>query len=101
DASDTDRQATPISDLDGLRRVFDSNHDDVLDAHDDRWSAFRVWRDADQDGVVGASELRRMDEAGIRLVNLLPSPEGARAFADGSSISGTSHAVIADGSRLL
>ncbi len=86
-----------VSDLDGLRLVFDTNHDNVLDAYDARWSEFRVWRDANQNGVTDAGELETMSEAGIKLINLLPSTDGAQSFSDGSSITGTSSYQTTDG----
>jgi hypothetical protein len=86
-----------VSDLDGLRLVFDSNHDNVLDANDDRWNEFRVWRDANQNGTTDDGELLTMSEAGVKLVNLLQSTEGSQSFADGSAITGTSSYQTADG----
>jgi subtilisin-like proprotein convertase family protein len=86
-----------VSDLDGLRLVFDSNHDNVLDASDDRWSEFRVWRDGNQNGSVDDGELQTMSEAGIKLINLLHTPEGSQSFPDGSAISGTSSYQTTDG----
>nr|WP_245372360.1 hypothetical protein [Rhizobium leguminosarum] len=77
------------SDLDGLRLAFDTNRDNVLDLNDDRWSEFRVWRDLNQNGVSDAGELQTMTDAGIRLINLMPSSDGTQSFADGSMISGT------------
>ncbi|WP_245502897.1 hypothetical protein [Rhizobium ruizarguesonis] len=87
------------SDLDGLRLAFDTNHDNVLDLNDDRWSEFRVWRDLNQNGVSDAGELQTMTAAGIRLINLLPSSDGAQAFADGSAITGTGSYQSVDGSN--
>ncbi|MGO8122190.1 hypothetical protein ACC728_14235 [Rhizobium ruizarguesonis] len=87
------------SDLDGLRRAFDTNHDNVLDLNDDRWSEFRVWRDLNQNGVSDAGELQTMTDAGIRLINLLPSSDGAQSFADGSMITGTSSYQTVDGTN--
>jgi hypothetical protein len=86
-----------VSDLDGLRLVFDSNHDNVLDASDDRWSEFRVWRDGNQNGSVDDGELQTMSEAGIKLINLLHTPEGSQSFPDGSAITGTSSYQTTDG----
>jgi hypothetical protein len=86
-----------VSDLDGLRLVFDSNHDNVLDANDDRWSEFRVWRDANQNGGVDDGELQTMSEAGIKLINLLHTTDGSQSFPDGSAISGTSTYQTTDG----
>ncbi|MGN6777870.1 calcium-binding protein, partial [Rhizobium sp.] len=86
-----------VSDLDGLRLAFDSNHDNVLDASDDRWSEFRVWRDANQNGVVDDGELQTMSEAGIKLINLLSTSDGSQSFSDGSAITGTSSYQTTDG----
>lgn len=90
-----------ISDLDGLRLVFDTNHDNVLDANDARWSEFRIWRDSNQNGVSDAGELLTMSEAGIKLVNLIPNPGGAEAFDDGSAITGTSSYETTNGQTHL
>ncbi len=86
-----------VSDLDGLRLAFDSNHDNVLDASDDRWSEFRAWRDANQNGVVDDGELQTMSEAGIKLINLLSTTDGSQSFSDGSAITGTSSYQTSDG----
>src|SRR5690606_14528910 len=93
-------QSASISDLEGLRRYFDTNHDDLLDPGDARWSGFRVWQDANQDSVADPAELRSMEEAGINLLSLLPT-KNATEFSDGSSITSTSHADMRDGSRML
>ncbi|WSH67665.1 hypothetical protein U8Q05_28120 (plasmid) [Rhizobium ruizarguesonis] len=87
------------SDLDGLRRAFDTNRDNVLDLNDDRWSEFRVWRDLNQNGVSDAGELQTMTDAGIRLINLIPSSDGAQSFADGSMIAGTSSYQTVNGTN--
>ncbi|MGA1802216.1 beta strand repeat-containing protein [Rhizobium sp. HT1-10] len=102
-ASDADVAANggSVSDLDGLRLAFDSNHDNILDANDARWSEFRVWRDSNQNGVSDPGELLTMSDAGIKLINLLPSSDGAQAFSDGSSISGTSSYEMTNGAKYL
>ncbi|WP_245457509.1 hypothetical protein [Rhizobium leguminosarum] len=87
------------SDIDGLRRAFDTNHDNVFDRNDDRWSEFRVWRDLNQNGVSDAGELQTMTDAGIRLINLIPNNDGAQSFADGSMITGTSSYQTVDGTN--
>ncbi|WP_147272317.1 hypothetical protein, partial [Phyllobacterium salinisoli] len=96
-----DDTGRPITDLEGLRHAFDSNGDNILDAWDARWSEFRVWQDADQNGIAGPGELLTMSEAGIRLIELMPSKEGVRQFADGSAITGTSKAQMTDGTKML
>ncbi|WP_432443409.1 beta strand repeat-containing protein, partial [Rhizobium esperanzae] len=90
---------TATSDLNGLRLAFDTNHDNVLDINDARWNEFRVWRDLNQNGVSDAGELQTMTDAGIRLINLLPSSDGAQSFADGSMITGTSSYQTVDGTN--
>ncbi|OCP18503.1 hypothetical protein BC361_32170 [Ensifer sp. LC54] len=90
-----------ITDLEALRLVFDTNDNNQLDAGDARWSEFRVWQDANQNGVTDAGELRTLEEADIRLIELVPSPAGAQQFADGSAITGTSSYLKGDGSRAL
>ncbi len=86
-----------VSDLDGLRLAFDTNHDNVLDANDDRWSEFRIWRDANQNGAVDDGELQTMSEGGIKLINLLSTTDGTQSFSDGSAITGTSSYQTSDG----
>lgn len=91
----------PVTDLEGLRLVFDTNRDNVFDSNDARWDEFRVWRDANQNGIADAGELQTMAEAGISLINLMPSNAGAQFFADGSAITGTSSYQKTDGTNLL
>ncbi|PYE30175.1 hypothetical protein C8J37_12322 [Rhizobium sp. PP-WC-1G-195] len=87
-----------VSDMEGLRLVFDTNHNDLLDTGDERWSEFRIWQDANQNGISDAGELRTLEQADIRLIELVPSSDGQRQFADGSKILGTSSFVKTDGS---
>jgi hypothetical protein len=89
------------SDMEGLRLVFDTNHDNVLDMQDERWNEFRVWQDHNLNGVTDQGELLTMSEAGIKLVNLLPSTAGTTAFDDGSMITGTSSMTMTDGTTKL
>ncbi len=61
-------------DLEGLA-WFDQfaqggNEDGVLDARDELWSKFGVWRDADQDGETDPGELRMTGDGGLSSVNL-------------------------------
>jgi len=77
------------TDLEGLRH-FDSNRDGVLDARDAEFAKFRVWRDADQDGVSDAGELRTLAAAGIRSIelNYAPGDDGRPETRDGNTIAG-------------
>jgi hypothetical protein len=58
-----------VSDLEGLA-AFDSNANGFLDSADERFGEFRVWRDANQDGISDAGELLSLADAGIVSVNL-------------------------------
>src|SRR3954451_1156869 len=62
------------SDLQGLRQVFDTDHDGKLDPGDTRWNDFRVWADANQDGVSQRGELMTLADLGITSIDLNPSP---------------------------
>ncbi|MGO6739893.1 hypothetical protein ACC732_15450 [Rhizobium ruizarguesonis] len=99
--AEQDGEAGSISDLDGVRLVFDTNHDNVLNADDERWNEFRIWRDANQNGVTDQGELLTMTDAGIKLINLMPTSDGSQAFADGSTITGTSSYQTVDGKEHL
>ncbi|MBB3646359.1 hypothetical protein FHX14_002556 [Rhizobium sp. BK619] len=93
--------AGTISDLAGVRLVFDTNHDNVLNVDDERWNEFRIWRDANQNGLTDQGELLTMTDAGIKLINLMPTTDGSQAFADGSTITGTSSYQRVDGKEYL
>jgi hypothetical protein len=54
------------SDLQALVKVFDSNQDDVFDSQDERFAEFRIWKDANSNGVVDAGEMMTLQEAGIQ-----------------------------------
>ncbi|CAN7196120.1 calcium-binding protein [Mesorhizobium sp. LjRoot246] len=82
--------STTVSDLEGLRLAFDSNHDNEFDNQDARWNEFRVFQDANQNGVSEAGELKTLAEAGITRIGLISNPEGAVQYDDGSKMVGTS-----------
>ncbi|QRY70596.1 hypothetical protein JVX98_31665 (plasmid) [Ensifer sp. PDNC004] len=95
------QEQADITDLEALRLVFDTNGNNQLDAGDTRWSEFRVWRDTNQNGVSEAGELRTLAEADISLIGLVPSAAGARDFADGSAITGSSSYLKGNGTTAL
>jgi hypothetical protein len=64
------------TDLEGLR-VYDSNDNGFFDEGDARFADFRIWQDANQDGVSQAEELRSLADWNIRAVNLTPTLTGA------------------------
>ena len=81
------------TDLAGLA-AFDSNGDGVLDADDERFGEFGVWRDADGDGAVDEGETASLASVSIVEINLA-----------GTSVDGTTElgevAVINSGSFTL
>ncbi|MFE0014460.1 beta strand repeat-containing protein [Mesorhizobium sp. NPDC059054] len=89
------------TDLDALRLIFDTNQDNVFDSSDARWNEFRVWRDANQNGVTDAGELMTLAEVGVMRIGLVADPQGSEQFADGSEIYGTSWFETVGGTRNL
>lgn len=84
------------SDMTALRQVFDTNHNGSLDPGDAHWGEFRVWQDADGDGVSQPSEVKTLADLGITAIGLTPSGP-ARQFSDGSTIQGISTFTRLDG----
>ena len=87
------------TDLDGLRKAFDSNGDNLLNAYDIRFSDFRVWQDRDGDGVSDLSELHTMTEIGIASVGLVSSR--VNEVHNGNTIVGYANYTRFDGSTGL
>jgi hypothetical protein len=84
------------SDMQALRQVFDTNHDGELDSGDALWSDFRIWQDANGNGVSDPGEVKTLDQLGITSIDLNPTGP-AQHFADGSVIQGLSTFTRADG----
>ena len=66
--------------------ILDSNGDGKLTAADASWREFRVWQDADQDGVTDAGELKTLDQMGITEIGL--------TYDDGTSYGRTEENAI-------
>ncbi|PID29654.1 hypothetical protein CR983_03690, partial [Candidatus Saccharibacteria bacterium] len=49
---------------------FDDNADGVIDTNDSVFARLRVWRDANNDGISDASELKSLTELGIQSISL-------------------------------
>ncbi|HST35717.1 MAG TPA: hypothetical protein VLK25_03700, partial [Allosphingosinicella sp.] len=81
-----------VGDLDGARtdleglKAFDSNRDGKLSPADARYADFRVWIDADQDGVSDAGELKRLPEVGVLSIDLKGVPTGNPTLSGGNVI---------------
>lgn len=97
----TDDVDGAMSDLEGLA-AFDTNGNLSLDSGDERFGEFRVWRDANQDGVSQPEELRTLNEAGIASVSLLRTlvdPDETSTAPDGNAVSALTEFVRIDGTR--
>ena len=57
------------SDLDGLT-AFDSDSDGQLGTSDAKWGAFKIWQDANGNGLAENGELRSMADVGIASISL-------------------------------
>jgi uncharacterized membrane protein YGL010W len=84
------------SDMAALRAMFDTNHDATLDFGDARWSEFRIWQDANGDGVSQPGEVKTLDDLGISSIGLEPAGP-SRNFPDGSAILGLAGFTRTDG----
>lgn len=86
------------TDLEGLV-AFDSNGNGLFDVSDDQWQDFRVWQDANSDGVSSVDELRTLDELGIESVSLI-SDDNERVLENGTVVEhGQFEVTYTDGSR--
>lgn len=88
------------TDLEALRELFDSNGDDVLNAEDDDWSQFRIWKDSNQNGTVDDGELMTLDEVGITEIGLITREGTAEVLSDGTVNHGLIDVTMADGTTV-
>ena len=87
------------TDLGGLAAAFDTNHDGVFDARDDKFAEFAVWQDSNQNGVSDTGELRHLSSLGISAISLV-SDGLQRNPSAGVLELGRSSATLTDGSVL-
>ncbi|MER8577678.1 hypothetical protein NKG95_02885 [Mesorhizobium sp. M1423] len=83
----TEWDQTATGDLEALKSVFDTNHNGLLDAGDERWSEFKVMVDG---------QLVSLASLGIASIGLTPTGSGQN-FTDGSAITATSQFTRTDG----
>jgi hypothetical protein len=100
DRMDALGQARSATDLEGLADGFDSNRDGVFDAHDAQFAEFRVWQDANQNGISDEGEVRSLLDWGIKSIQLV-SDGVQRTPANGVVEAGRSTATATDGSSVL
>ncbi|MDA5193673.1 cadherin domain-containing protein [Govanella unica] len=85
------------SDLDGLS-AFDSNKNGKLDIGDTRFAEFRVWKDANDNGVTDAGELKSLTDAGIASIGLASHAVNQEWKVGSNIVVGTASFERADGS---
>jgi hypothetical protein len=88
------------TDLKGLAAAFDTNHDGVFNAQDAKFAAFKVWQDANQDGVSQAGEVRSLADWGVTSLNLV-SDGVQRTPAAGVTEAGRTTATTTTGNAML
>lgn len=85
------------SDLEGLR-AYDTNEDGFFSGADAQFAQFRVWQDANQDGVSQTDEIATLAQRGIVAINLTLSLTGQTpANMVDNIVYGTAAYVRADG----
>jgi Ca2+-binding RTX toxin-like protein len=87
-----------LSDLEGLR-AFDTDGDNFLDADDARFGEFRIWQDANHDGVSQASELKSLSELGVTHIGLTLTRGEQDPDVSDNVIYGTADFTWADGTQ--
>ncbi|MBN2832957.1 MAG: hypothetical protein JXK50_06490, partial [Campylobacterales bacterium] len=58
------------SGFDELKQTIDSNHDNIIDRKDELFNQLQVWNDLNADAKVQEGELRSLDEAGVKDIDL-------------------------------
>lgn len=53
-----------------LKRLIDSNHDNIIDRRDELFNRLQVWNDFNQDAKVQEGELRSLKDAGVTSIDL-------------------------------
>jgi len=53
-----------------LKRLVDSNHDNVINRRDELFARLQIWNDTNQDAKAGEDELQSLSEAGIKEIDL-------------------------------
>jgi hypothetical protein len=86
--------------LSGLADAFDSNRDGVFDAQDAQFADFRVWQDANQNGVSDSGEVKTLAELGLASLNLT-SDGVARSPVAGVHEDGQTQFTTTEGTQVL
>ena len=84
--------------LEGVRRSFDSNGDNVLNNQDVAWEKFGLWQDKNQNAITDEGEYQTLEQMGIQSLNLVSDLE-AEVLPGKAVVFGKSEYVKADGSK--
>lgn len=76
--------------------AYDSNNDGVFSAADAQFSNFRIWRDANGNGLTDSGELLTLTQAGITAFNLAHTPTNGLVVG-GADVLAKSTAVFSGG----
>ena len=85
------------TDLQGLAKVYDTNHDNILSALDTHFQDFGVWQDASSNGKVDSGEFVTLAQAGITSISLISNHVVSTAAAGEVLINGQAVFTRADG----
>ena len=86
------------TDLEGLRRDFDTNQNGIFSKVDEEWDKFGLWQDSNQNGITDEGEFRSLKEWGIKSLNLVADLD--RGILPGRAvILGTSEYTKMDGTK--
>lgn len=81
--------AAAVTDLEGLR-AWDTNQNGLIDAGDEAFAQFQVWRDINQNGISEEGELFSLADMGIRAINLTLNLTGEELVEDRNVLFATS-----------
>ncbi|GJE72722.1 hypothetical protein [Methylorubrum podarium] len=84
------------TDIEGIKVLYDSNKNGLLDPGDIDWGRFRVWQDRNQDGSTDDGELNTLDEQKISSISL-QIQDAFEKESDGSIVSGFSDILFSNG----
>ena len=85
------------TDLEALKKAFDSNNDNIFDSKDQEYGKFFIWQDYNQNGISEDNELNKLSDAGLISINLNIASEDSETKKE-HGILGTSDISWKDGS---
>jgi len=89
------------TDLQGLAKEYDSNHDNILDQQDVGFEKFGVWQDQNSDAVLNNGEFITLKDLGISQLNLISDGIQKVEAAGDVIIAGQTSYIKEDGTKGL